>query len=513
MTFLARLAGLGVAAGALVLVSCPNAQHPAAVAAPCVSVAASPVAVAPKPVAPPRAAPSSPTPPPAPERADAWRLGVDPAHTLAALAAVTFVYEKPDWRSTKFGYLRAGAIVQRADKPAGYSACHDGWYRVRPEGYVCVGKMATTDVSDPVVRAAHHSADRDAPLPYRYGMSRFPTPPLYNKIPSLAEQRAREPDLARHLAQVPKSAWADVPVEPLPDFLQNGGALPAMAGEGRDASVTNGHALPRSGFAFLKFFESGGRKFGLSTDLQLIPLDRVKPVVPSAFHGLLLDKTTTLPVVFVMHEGALLYDGAPATDGLKIARPLAYREALPITGKSARVGARRYLQTTDGQWLADDHLVRVDPMHQRPGWATPGRSWIDVSILKQTLIAYLGTEPEYVTLVSTGADGLGDPKTTHSTIRGVFLIHTKHVSVTMSGDDVGDEFNLRDVPYVQYFTQGYALHAAYWHDAFGQPHSHGCINLSPIDAEWLFNWTDPPVPRGWHGAMSLRDGTLVSVHP
>jgi lipoprotein-anchoring transpeptidase ErfK/SrfK len=78
---------------------------------------------------------------------------------------------------------------------------------------------------------------------------------------------------------------------------------------------------------------------------------------------------------------------------------------------------------------------------------------------------------------------------------------------------VGDEFELRGVPYVQYFTQGYALHAAYWHNDFGRPRSHGCINLSPRDAQWLFEWTDPPVPSAWHGAMSLHHGTLVSVHP
>ncbi|HEX7672087.1 MAG TPA: L,D-transpeptidase, partial [Polyangiaceae bacterium] len=72
--------------------------------------------------------------------------------------------------------------------------------------------------------------------------------------------------------------------------------------------------------------------------------------------------------------------------------------------------------------------------------------------------------------------------------------------------------DLRDVPYVQYFKEGYALHAAYWHDAFGTPRSHGCVNLSPLDARWLFSWTEPSVPSAWHGAMS-NHGTLVSIHP
>jgi lipoprotein-anchoring transpeptidase ErfK/SrfK len=118
----------------------------------------------------------------------------------------------------------------------------------------------------------------------------------------------------------------------------------------------------------------------------------------------------------------------------------------------------------------------------------------------------------YATLVSTGKDGLGDPETTHSTPRGEFVIHTKHVSATMNGDEVGDEFDLRDVPYVEYFTQGFAFHAAYWHDAFGTPHSHGCVNLSPLDARFLFHFTEPAVPQGWHGAFA-RDGSYVSITP
>jgi lipoprotein-anchoring transpeptidase ErfK/SrfK len=82
----------------------------------------------------------------------------------------------------------------------------------------------------------------------------------------------------------------------------------------------------------------------------------------------------------------------------------------------------------------------------------------------------------------------------------------------MNGDELGDEFDLRDVPYVEFFTQGYAFHAAYWHDAFGTARSHGCVNLSPLDARWLFHFTEPAVPQGWHGAFS-RDGTLVSITP
>lgn len=438
---------------------------------------------------------------------------LDPDRALAALGRETFVYAEPTFRAKRLGYLRAGALVHRGAKPVGHAGCADGWYAVEPEGYVCVGKLATLDLAHPIVVASRRRPDRTAPLPYEYGMSRFPTPPFYTKLPSAAEQRSVEMGLDKHLRAGAGKSWQEATLGPVPELLAEGKTSFTWGG-GRHSprSVYTGRALPKSGFAMLGLFENEGRSFGLSVDLDVMPLDRMQRVAPSEFRGVHLNEEVTLPVVFVRSRFAHLYDGDPRT-GLKRGAPLGYRQVVPITGKSVRVGGAAYLETTGGGYLRDEHLTRINPMRNRPGWATPGRTWIDVSILAQTLVAYEGTTPVYATLVSTGADGLGDPKKTHSTIRGQFLIHTKHVTATMSGNEVGDEFDLRDVPYVQYFMEGYALHAAYWHESFGRPRSHGCINLSPIDAGWLFGWTDPPVPERWHGAMSLRQGTLVHIRP
>jgi hypothetical protein len=67
---------------------------------------------------------------------------------------------------------------------------------------------------------------------------------------------------------------------------------------------------------------------------------------------------------------------------------------------------------------------------------------------------------------------------------------------------------------VQYYDGSYALHGAFWHNNFGSEHSHGCVNLSPLDAKWLFFWTEPSLPRGWHGvwANAKHRGTLVAIH-
>jgi hypothetical protein len=438
---------------------------------------------------------------------------LDPEQSLVAIAKETFVFPEPRWGKKKLGYLRAGAIVARKAEPASRAGCPGGWYAIEPEGYVCVGKSASLDLDHPIAKLSARRPDFEAPMPYVYGMSAFPTPPFYTRVPDRKQQQSVELDLDKHLSRKPGKSWDAVGLEPIPAPLADRRPLPSWHGAGHArSSLVTGRALVKSGFALLSTFESDGRRFGLSVDLDLLPLDRMQRVEPSKFHGLALDDDTSLPVVFVRSKSALLYEGSPAT-GLRPARPLAHREALPITGKRARVGSVAYLETKSGGWLRDEQLTRVDPIKNRPGWATPGRTWIGVSILAQSLVAYEGEKPVYVTLVSTGADGLGDPKETHSTVRGKFLIHTKHVTITMSGNEVGDEFDLREVPYVQYFNEGYALHAAYWHDGFGRPRSHGCINLSPIDARWLFQWTDPPIHERWHGAMSLREGTLIHIHP
>ena len=269
----------------------------------------------------------------------------------------------------------------------------------------------------------------------------------------------------------------------------------------------------RSGFALLGTYDHGDRRFGLTTEMALIPLDRTRVVAESTMQGVHLSDEFPLPVALVRSKHARRYVRHPETGALAIEGSVPWRSALALTGKSIRRGGEIYLEARDGSFVEQDRVVRIDKFRKAPGWARGDKKWVDVSILEQSLVAYEGRRPVFATLVSTGADGLQDHEESHATIQGTFLIHTKHVSVTMDGDDEGDEFDLRDVPWVQYFTEGYALHGAYWHDDFGTPRSHGCVNLAPRDAAWLFGWTDPQVPDGWHAALSLKKGTTVHIHP
>jgi len=66
---------------------------------------------------------------------------------------------------------------------------------------------------------------------------------------------------------------------------------------------------------------------------------------------------------------------------------------------------------------------------------------------------------------------------------------------------------------VQFFDRAVGLHGAFWHDGFGRPRSHGCVNLAPEDARWLFAFTEPKLPAGWSAVLPtpVEPGTAVRV--
>lgn len=440
------------------------------------------------------------------------------APVLVSLARETWVFAEPRWRSRRLGYLRAGTQVERTSEVVSHQSCRRGWYRIEPRGYVCLNKAATLDPNHAIAQLSARRPDMSG-LPYTYTMSRFPTPPLYARLPSTKQQQRVEPERNYHLRKYERlKKDADFvpppPSEPTPPLLADGQLIPGLGGKHRgDNRVLLRRARVRSGFALLGIYEREGRQFGLTTEMAAIPLDRTRMVQPSTFQGVVLSDEFTLPIGIVRSKHARRYQEHEKTNALAAGAKLPHRSALALTGKVRRRGEHHFYEVRDGSWVRADRVVRINRFKKPPKWASQGKRWIDVSILHQSLVAYEGTRPVYATLVSTGSGGIQDHEKTHATIQGTFLIHTKHITVTMDGDERGDEFDLRDVPFVQYFTEGYALHGAYWHDDFGTPRSHGCVNLAPLDAAWLFGWTTPEVPKGWHASLSLKKGTIVYIHP
>jgi hypothetical protein len=174
-----------------------------------------------------------------------------------------------------------------------------------------------------------------------------------------------------------------------------------------------------------------------------------------------------------------------------------------------------YVRVGDGAWMLARDLARphVAPPPVEAG--APGERWIDVELATQTLVAYEDTRPVYATLVSTGR---GPPGSESATPPGVHRIWVKILASDMDNverDDIEAHYSLEDVPYVQFFDRAVALHGTYWHRDFGHVKSHGCVNLAPLDARWLFDFTGPRLPAGWVAAYpapgAVDPGTVVRV--
>lgn len=214
--------------------------------------------------------------------------------------------------------------------------------------------------------------------------------------------------------------------------------------------------------------------------------------VPGKYYIHIVQEGETLAAIAAAYGTSLrrtlqtngLADGAQIKPGQRIVvPPPSYAELFAEAPMGANGVPEYPLAPTDGKWIS------VDLDHQR------AYAWEGDKLLKKFAI-------------SSG-------KARTPTVTGVFRIRAKVSSQTMEGGSVaeGDYYYLPNVQWVQYFYQDYALHGAYWHNKFGTPTSHGCVNLTNSDAKWLFDWTSPTVSyRGWHFMDSANPGTLVIVH-
>jgi lipoprotein-anchoring transpeptidase ErfK/SrfK len=604
--------GIPLVSALFLLASCHRAEPPAADGvAPQPSVSTTgPEPAAPAPVSSAPAAPGSANPP-----------GDGPFIASKVIAAT--IYKLPEVGSRKLGYIRLGRRVRRDAERVDGKGCKGDFYRVEPTGYVCTDD-ATIDLGDPLVRAASNGPDLSKPLPYHYGFVRA-TAPQYLRVPTREEQLKSEIALEEHLRWYEENKFDvqrvelganDVPLDQR-GFPAIGGALPQgqkissqlgmnelLGGKrdepipwwldgGRKIANISGFDVPeyavfadrvrrKTGLSLVDAFVAKDgdfeRRFAVTVDMRLVPATKVKPDTASMFHGTEVSERLALPFAFVNQRGASAWKLIKSEDLAKPTDPVPLRAIVPLSGNARIKQGKRFYQTRADptRWLRADDLGIVSAPPAWPAAADKGQKWIDVSLVQQTLVMYEGKRAVYATLVSTGQDRLGDPKTQKATPRGEFRIRSKHVAAAMDSEENstvlggaretsapkagGDSaatvarlekaekegqrlddddrrrlenikkgrhpeygitmrrgsqnFELRDVPWIQYFASGYAIHGAYWHDVFGIPRSHGCINLSPIDARIAFLWTEPAVPEGWHGinvGSETGEGTVVVV--
>ncbi|MGB3693650.1 MAG: L,D-transpeptidase [Spirulinaceae cyanobacterium] len=106
-----------------------------------------------------------------------------------------------------------------------------------------------------------------------------------------------------------------------------------------------------------------------------------------------------------------------------------------------------------------------------------GQRWLEIDLSDQRLFAWEGNTQVHAVIVSTG-------KSSTPTPTGKFTIGQKLPQQRMQGAG----YSLPNVPHVMYYSGNYAIHGTYWHNNFGIPVSHGCINLAPDQASWFYDW-------------------------
>lgn len=370
---------------------------------------------------------------------------------LGAVANVTPILERPATGARQLGYLHAGARVARAQEPYSRRGCGGGWYPVRPRGFVCATESATLDMAHPTLAAMALTPNLDKPLPYAYARTRAETP-IFERDPA-------HDDAVRDVGKLKRRAGMAVV-----------GSWSAKDPEGN---------LQR-----LALLTSG--RFVRASDLEAADV--------SSFRGVELTKKEDLPFAFVVKRGIHSFD-LNGEDGRK-ADSLDYHAVVKLSGRFHTVGDMKYWATSDGRWVRHRDVLVVQARNNFPDFAQGDQRWIDVSVVTGTLTLYEGKKPIFVTLASVNRDAhQNDEKWL-----GSFEVTGKEVTLaTREPGSFGENFELFDAPWGVTLSSGVLMYGAYWHDRFGVDHGPGSIELSPADAERVYQWVTPSLPEGWHG--------------
>jgi hypothetical protein len=432
------------------------------------------------------------------------------------------IFEKPDMESPRIGYLRMGAVVRVGNPEYSSESCPGGWFGLEQGGYACQGRGLLVGHRPKFIKEPPPSPSIDSIEPYRHGFVRKDWTPSYKRLPR------------------PEELWTP-PTETLTDNeVDTSDAGPTLdpiviphkkKGGGADTDTETGldyHDYAKKNFKTINQFLSRGfwisvadriadeqtrKQYYKTIKGDFIPAETVHLVVPPSMRGYRVTGETPLPAVIVTDRKATFHNARGNRFGG--AGPAERFSSFPVRERR-KVGGTEYFRVDDKRWVRSNH-VELFELSEPPEGVSDKEKWIRVDLTRQTLEAYEGTAPYYVTVVSTGLPNDGKPKllAEHTeTPRGEFRIEWKHVTDDMAGA-ISDEdaYSVEDVPWAQYVHRNIAIHAAFWHTSFGRPRSRGCINLTPADARALFHWTDPQLPEDWHAVAATphRPGTRVFI--
>ncbi len=396
-----------------------------------------------------------------------------PRHGLVTSLAV-IVRSRAELTSPIHGILRGGTRVRVDAERSFGGGCSQGWHKVFPRGWICLNAGLDTGSEPPQSEATIVAPDLAGILPYEYWRVNGDATPFFHRLPTFGET-----DQADAAGQ----AWrAEHGREPVP-----------MSGDDKPPDVPAVvKEYMNAGFYVTKAGEElkSERRFLRTTRGAYVRKYQLGQKEAPKFRGKLVSGAEALPIYFIRREMPFMRRESENSDVLIKTEAMPERLATWKFVRKLHVGTVDYYEDEQGQLMRAYAVAEAHKIKRPPG-VGQAEHWVHVDLSEQTLVAYDGDTPVFATLVSTG-------KQPGMTPVGVHRVQIKHVATSMRDQPIEDEaYSIDDVPWTQYFQGSVALHGAFWHAGFGIERSHGCVNLSPADARWLFGFTEPLLPAGW----------------
>jgi hypothetical protein len=184
-------------------------------------------------------------------------------------------------------------------------------------------------------------------------------------------------------------------------------------------------------------------------------------------------------------------------------------DGLVVDGRDGSLWYKAYDNLYNSHYHIRPECVRILPAAETAPLSpqvSDGDKYMEIILDRQLLVAFEYEQPVFAARVATGQPNYETPL-------GWFQTFHKRPTYHMTGGaDETTMFDLPGVPWDSYITDtGVAIHGTYWHNDFGHPHSHGCINMTPQDARWVYRWSLPGVPPGERMILDPGVGTRVQV--
>jgi len=406
------------------------------------------------------------------------------------LGAGVHVYPTAAAGNAKRGFIHRGQVVAVDGKVAGKGCAKGSWYALMGGGYACLERITPSELSpapQPVL------VNFDAPLPEEYRnyaktgkWERSPPDQTIPLVPFIYAKRWR--------------AWQGPFYTSLKAFEQ--GAAPA-----------EDQMEPHRKFRFVDVRQTKKGEVLVRPDGMVVPIKNMYVYPVTNFKGRDLELSPLpegrIPAWVGGYDGAPLYTDPDAKS--TVLATLEYHTVLeldPTPGDAAGRFWKVLNLDTIGYVDLQKGARRYAPQPRNPEISVE-EEWIDIDVDQQMLTLYRGDTPIYITMVSTGKVGYGTPL-------GIFRISDKMAWTDMQSRDDAEEddvYWVEGVPWTMHFAFRYALHASWWHWGYGNKASHGCVNLSPLDAREIFDRSRPALPPGWHTVYEMEQdlGTTIRI--